>query len=615
MRSLLWTAAAVGALLLAVAVIPVTRAFLLDLLPPTWRTTLSAWRHGIEIDHGIRTSMSDGVELRASLYRPRGSLEPLPTILMREPYDRLTHSEGFYGAFLFARAGYAVLVQDLRGTGESQGTFMPWQHAGDDGVATLDWIAHQPWSDGKIGTFGCSAYGETQLVLAARNHPRHLAMIPSGAGGAVGAAAGRHGYAGLFEGGIFQLASGFGWFVDHGATHPGAPRAIAFDRAAHLRTLPVSTLVQRVRPSANGYEAFVTTRPGAPEWARWGYLADADRSTVPALVINTWGDQTVGDTLALAESWRRADPGAAATRQRVVIGPGIHCGHEPLQPSIAFGELKVHNANWPHRQWYLAWFDYWLRGRGDGLAAVAPYTYFMLGENRWLSAHEWPPSEARLEKWYLASSGRANSRSGDGTLGTRPAAGDAFDEFRYDPENPVPTRGGPICCTGMADTRAGPADQAEVEVRDDVLVYTSAPLDRALRIAGPLQLRLGVSSSAPDTDLVARLVHVFPDGRALGIQEGALRLRYRDGFDRPTLMEPGARYQATVDMRAIAYAIPRGHRLRLHVTSSSFPRLERNLNTGAAVNAASAVARVATTRIYHGARDDSHLVLRVLPAQ
>lgn len=214
----------------------------------------------------------------------------------------------------------------------------------------------------------------------------------------------------------------------------------------------------------------------------------------------------------------------------------------------------------------------------------------------------------------MGSGGRANGRKGDGTLGRADSSSAAFDTFRYDPANPVPSKGGPACCTGEPEDPAGPAEQSAVEARDDVLVYTTEPMAEDLRIAGPLRARLTVSSDAPDTDLVARLVHVWPDGRATGIQEGALRLRYRDGFLKPSLLAPGRRYAVTVDMRAIAYMIPQGHRLRLHLTGSSFPRLERNLNTGAANNADETRSRVAQSRVHHDPQALSYLELPVISA-
>jgi putative CocE/NonD family hydrolase len=584
-------------------------------LPAKWQITLSTLRHGVLVDHTIDIPMPDGVRLKASLYLPRGAAAPLPTVLVRSPYGRLRAGGGFDAGIFFARHGYAVLVQDLRGTGDSEGLLMPWQHAAEDGVATLDWISRQPWSTGRVGTYGCSALGETQFVLARKGHPAHAAMIPSGAGGAIGSAAGRFAYFGVFEGGVFQLASGFGWFVDHGAKDPATPPAAQFDRRSHLRDLPVSTLIQQVRPGSSGYDDFLATPLSDSKWSDWGYLTDSDAPRVPALIINTWGDQTVGDTLALAESWRRRDPGTAAG-QKVVIAPGTHCDHgESGATPTRFGELTVEGAGRPWQDWYLQWFGYWLKGEGRGLPDMEAYTFFILGENRWESSAEWPPASARIVRWYLGSGGSANSRQGNGILAPERSGTAAFDQFRYDPDNPVPSRGGPICCTGDGNDKAGPADQADVEIRDDVLVYTTAPLAQGLRIAGPLRAKLSVSSSATDTDFVVRLVHVWPDGRATGIQEGAMRLRYRDGFTSPTLMEPGRRYEVLVDMRSIAYAVPEGHRLRLHVTSSSFPRLERNLNTGAENNAQESRVEIAVNKVHHDRDGESYVELPLLPAR
>ena len=590
--------------------VPSLRSIVTERLPPAWRISLSAWRHGVRVDHGIVITMPDGVRLTASLYRPRSADGPLPTVLVRLPYHRLRYSEGSDSGLFFARRGYAVVVQDLRGTGDSGGELLPWRDAAEDGVATLDWIAIQPWSTGKVGTYGCSALGETQLVLARTNHPAHAAMIPSGAGGAVGSAAGRYGYFGLYEGGVFQLASGFGWFVDHGSKQPGAPAAAAFEHADVLRRLPVSGLVTSVRPAPNGYTDFLATGLGDSQWRTWGYLSDSDQSSVPSLVINTWGDQTVGDTLALAEAWR-VRPGASM--QKVVIGPGNHCYRDEAGNVIdRFGDLPVRNAVWPREQWSLRWFDHWLRGRPDTFEDIKAYNYFMLVEDQWYTADQWPPSDAHIERWFLGSGGHANTRAGDGTLARTAGASASSDSFRYDPANPVPSRGGPLCCTGNPSDRPGPAEQADVEARDDVLVYTSGPLAADLRIAGPLRAHLTVSSDALDTDLVLRLVHVWPDGRATSVQEGALRLRYRDGFLQPRLMEPGQRYKATVDIRSIAYMLPQGHRLRLQLTSSSFPRLERNLNTGAANNANETRLVVAVNRIHHAPDAQSYLELPVL---
>lgn len=597
--------------LIGIAAVPRLRQSAFELVPPRARIFLLAKLRGIAVDHDVSVRMADGTSLVGSLYLPDHGRTKAPTILIRLPYGRLAWGEGYDSALFFARQGYSVLVQDLRGTGDSGGELLPWQDAEADGVATLAWIRHQPWSTGRVGTFGCSALGETQFVLARANDPSHAAMIASGAGGAVGAAAGRYSYFGLFEGGVLQLASGFGWFVNSGPKRPEAPPARAFDYARHLRDLPVASLVQQVRPAPNGYDDFLATPLGDPAWERWGYLADQDRIGVPAFVINTWGDQTVGDSLAFAEQVRQSGQVPASKAQRVVIAPGRHCGHMLGWSEGEFGDLEVKNAAQPYADWYLRWFDYWLRDTGKGLADLAPYTFFVLGENRWRSADQWPPREASMKRLMLGSGGHANSRRGDGTLAPALAGGAGQDSLRYDPANPVPSRGGPICCTGNPNDRSGPVDQADVEEREDVLVYTSAPLEEDQVIAGPVKAHLRVSSTARDTDFVARLVDVWPDGRAINIQEGALRVRYRDGVRTPRLMEAGVEYPIEVDMRSIAYLVPRGHRIRLDVTSSSFPRLDRNLNTGGPIFQEVA-AVVALNSVHYGTEQGSSVEYFVL---
>ena len=596
-----------------VLAVPSLRRALLEYLPPRWSIALQALRAGVTVDHSVTIRMTDGVALAGSLYRPRGTDSPLPTILVRLPYGRLRYAEAPYNAIFFAKHGYAALVVDLRGTGDSGGELLPWRDAASDGVQTLDWIARQPWSTGKVGTIGCSALGETQLVLGARNHPGHQALIASGAGGAVGSAAGRYSYFGLFEGGVFQLASGFGWFVENGTLRPDAPPSRPFDHASLLREWPVESLVARVRPAPNGYAEYMRLSPADPRWRELGFLSDEDEIHVPSFIINTWGDQTVGDALAYAELQRQREAAEGHVTQRVVIAPGGHCRHEDAGERTNFGDITLANGDRPWREWYLKWFDFWLRGQGAGLADLPPYSYFMLGENRWYAADTWPPKTTRRQRWYLGSAGHANSSRGDGSLSLAADSRASFDVYRYDPQDPAPSRGGPLCCTGNPADRAGPVDQHDVEARDDVLVFTSPPLAQDLRIAGPLRAQIAFSSDSPDTDLVARLVDVFPDGRAISIQEGALQLRYRNDFSNPTLMPKDEIQEVSVDMRSIAYRLSAGHRLRLDISSSSFPRLARNLNSGE-TSLAGTHPRVATNRV-HYAPSRSFVELDVIDAE
>ena len=575
-------------------------------IPSEWIRRARLVVHGISVQPQALTTR-DGVVLTGDLYLPRRHGEPLPTILIRLPYGRSVYGEALGAAVYFSRRGYAVLVQDVRGKFGSGGRFVPWQHATEDGVDTLDWLARQAWSNGKVGTWGCSALGELQYALARARHPAHAAMVPIGAGGGAGSVGGRYGYFGVYEGGVLQLASAFGWLLRHGELDPATPALYKpVDYAEALKTLPVSEMVSRLRPQPNAWDQFTRRELTDPSWRTMGYVMADDTLSTPALDINTWGDQTLDGTLALAEQARRTSP---TTPHHVVIAPGDHCQHDA--GAKTFGDIPVRDGTYPFFETYVAWFDYWLRGQGR-LPDLPPYLYYMLGEDQWLRANQWPPEDATEQRWYLASGGHANSRDGDGRLLPEPATAPAEDRYRHDPTDPVPTRGGPVCCTGRSDERTGPIDQAEVERRHDVLVYTSAPLARPLRIAGPLRARLVVQTSAEDTDFIARLVDVAPDGRTLGLQEGALRLRYRHGIDRPASARPDERYEIEVPMRSFAYRVPAGHRLRLQVASSSFPRLERHLGN-MAPNLEAEQYVVAENRVHHGPVALSYLSVPVLP--
>jgi uncharacterized protein len=604
-----WTWVLMGSMVAIAAALYVLR----NDMPKAWRFWVEALVGGVSVDHDVRVTMPDGVELASSLYMPRSAAGALAAVYIRLPYDRLHYESAVGSALWFSRHGYAVLVQDVRGTFGSRGEFAPWESATDDGAATLDWIASQRWSNGKVGTFGCSALGELQYSLARAGHRAHAAMIATGAGGAWGSALPNLDHASFYEGGVLQLASTFGWSLEHGARDSSLARATGVDIPAALRTLPTQDMVSRLQAGPNVFSDYVRLPPGDVGWDRLDLVQENDRIDVPALVINTWGDQTIEGTFSLAAKARGqwASGAAEGDRQHVVIAPGNHCDYVGTMSTGRFGVLDVGNVKRPYGDWFLRWFDHKLRGVGPGLSDLPAYQFYVVGESRWLAASQWPPEHSKVERWFLGSDGHANSSAGNGTIGRTPSGSAAFDRFSADPMNPVPSRGGPVCCTGNPADKAGPADQADVESRQDVLVYTSQPLTQPVRIAGPLRAHLSISSSAPDTDFVVRLVHVWPDGRATNIQEGALRLRYRNGPERAEALQPRSRYGIDVPMRSIAYFLPAGHRLRLHVAGSSFPRLERNLNTGGN-NFDETTGVIADNTVHHAEGALSYLELPVL---
>lgn len=512
----------------------------------------------------VMITMPDGISLATDVYLPGGDT-PAPTVLLRLPYGKRSYGEVRFWVKELSARGFAVVAQDMRGRHGSEGVFTPWANAGSDGVATLDWITAQPWSNGKVGTLGCSALGEAQLMLAARAHPAHRAMVPIAAGGAIGTAGGRNAYFSAFEGGILNLSLAAGWFGTEGGktAETSAPRPLAPEALGHL---PVVEVVREMRPDPTDYDDFLRNFENTAYWRDLGYVTGREPFQTPALFIDTWHDPGVSSTLALAETLRSA--GAPVS---TIIAAGTHCGYLGTDQDTMVGDLAVS----PETTFGFvdAISRFLMHHLADGPDPDLPaLSYYSLVENRWRRSQTWPPAQTREVQFFLG---------GAGALSEDPARIFPADRmFVSDPSDPVPSVGGAICCTGDPHERSGPVFQNAIESRDDLLLYTSAPLERALRVAGPVKARIRISASTPDTDLVLRLVDVDPAGNALLVQEGALRLRYRDGYDRPSLLRPGQIYDIEVDLRDIAYRFDTGHRVRLHVAATSFPRLERNLNTG-----------------------------------
>ncbi|MFN0038181.1 MAG: CocE/NonD family hydrolase, partial [Burkholderiales bacterium] len=481
------------------------RGWLFSNLPASLVDPLLRAALGIREQRDVMVPMRDGTRLATNLYYPTRLEPPYATVLLRLPYGKDAYSEARQTVIPFVRSGYVVATQDMRGRFRSEGVFAPYRGDSEDGSDTVDWLASQPWSNGKIGTIGCSALGETQVLMARQRNPHHAAMIALGAGGAIGSAGGRYGYFGVFEGGVFNLASGFGWFLHNGSKRPGATPGAHVDIGKAIRELPVAGMVRRHRSDSTDFDDFVSRPLADLYWREMGYVSDEDRFSTPALLVNTWHDQTVADTLALAELMKRNWDGVSdRVARHVIVGPGNHCDVWEAAHSGMVGDLPIgKNATQPYGEWFAAMFDYWLRGRPDRKPDLPAYRFYILGEDRWADSAEWPPSGVVFTRWYLGGTSRANSKAGGGTLNSDlPPSADRYDQFRYDPNDPVPTRGGPICCTGNPQDRAGPRNQHDVESRDDVLVFTSAPLASGLRIAGPLSAELYISSDARDTDFV-----------------------------------------------------------------------------------------------------------------
>jgi uncharacterized protein len=548
-------------------------------------------RYSVRVEVNVRVPMRDGVRLAADLYFPEGAGERLPAIIIRTPYNRKARTEA---PRMFAGQGYVVAVQDVRGKFDSEGQFTVSANETNDGSDTLDWIAAQPWSTGKIGTYGCSYVGEDQILLAKLRNPHHTAMIPQAAGGA-------YRFDDILEGGAVGLAENAPWFLKWGSKTAPAPDSSKVDIGQMLLTLPLIDMLRKAGAPHTDFEDYLLHGPADPWWDRFGYVDNRHRFNTPALQVCSWYDPVVNEALLLAALMHNNGESARARdNQFLVIGPTEHCGFDSATEHTVVGKREMGDARFDYYNLYLHWYDYWLKGQGNSLAALPKVQIYVMGANQWRSENEWPLARTKFTRYFLHSGGSAQSREGHGALSTVAPGEEPADRFRYDPNNPVPT------------VNEGALDQSAVEKRSDVLVYSTPPLKTGIEVTGPLEVMLVVGSSARDTDFTAKLVDVYPDGTAFNLQEGILRARYRDGFNRKVWMEPGAVYPLKIDLHATSNYFPPGHRIRLEISSSNFPRFDRNLNTGGN-NYDESEPMVAENSVHHSRNRSSYVMLPVVP--
>ena len=565
----------------------------------------------VEVERNVMIPMRDGVRLATDIYRPKGLSGQLPTILIRLPYNKAAYRGATVPADFFASHGYAVVVQDVRGKFASEGTFHVYEGDVTDWPDMFDWIGTQPWSTGKVGTYGCSYLGEGQIIAAQSRHPRHIAAIAQAAGGNLGRVGRRRQFWGSVEGGAFSISINFGWMPVFASTEKGARPMPNVDLASWFRTLPVIDMTDRAGSPSWDWRNFLERSPDDPWWDRQGYLTADDSVGVATLHVSSWYD-LAAEALESAEIFRKnAINERARGGQYAIISPTVHCASEGATANTKVGDLDVVDARLHYWETYLAWYDKWLRGNERALDALPKFQYYTIGKGAWQSSDRWPVAKMRATSWYLDSDGGANSRRGNGRLVAAAPKRAAVDTFTYDPNNPVPARGGSICCTGNPKDVPGAFDNADLEERPDVLVYTGEALREGLELTGPISAEVHLSSDARDTDVTMKLLDVFPDGRVMNIQEGITRVRYRDGFDKARMMEAGTVYKVPVDLHATSWYLPAGHRLRLEVSSSNFPRFDRNLNTGGN-NYDEVTWKVARNAIHHSAARPSRLVLPVV---
>jgi putative CocE/NonD family hydrolase len=571
--------------------------------------------------------MRDGVRLSTDFYFPEGAGKGLAAILIRTPYNKNSYQRDRSPTYIFAGQGYVVAVQDVRAKFESEGReYIVSAADTQDGNDAIDWLASQPWSNGKVGTFGCSYSGENQMDTAKMKNPHLKAMIPQAGGGA-------YRFAGLIQGGVIELAEASYWFIRNGskirpALPVDVPREQFISAARHFslasvppeldwqalwHALPTIDIVKSSGVPPTDWEGFISHAPADPWWDQFGYVHDSHHFDVPALFVDSWYDYGPADTLRLFNLLQRhGDSPQARQNQFAIIAPVTHCQYDKCSAQTIVGQRDLGDAQFDFYGTYLAWFDFWLRGAENGITQRPKIQLFVMGKNQWRGEQEWPLARTRWTRYYLHSDGRANSRFGTGLLNTVAPQAEMPDRYVYDPQSPVPTVGGPDLVGTTGGMTVGGQDQVDVETRQDVLVYTTPPLERGTEVTGPLEAVFYVSSSVRDTDFTAKLVDVYPDGKAYNIHEGILRARYRQGFDKKVWMTKGEICEVKIDLQVTSNYFAAGHRIRLEVSSSNFPRFERNLNTGGN-NYDETAWRVAENVVHHDKDHPSYLLLPIIP--
>jgi putative CocE/NonD family hydrolase len=571
---------------------------------------LGAQVYTVKVERSVPAKMRDGITLRADIYRPDADTN-FPVLLQRTPYNKMGWNVDF--AYKAAAHGYIVILQDVRGRFTSEGEWYPFVHEAEDGYDTVEWAAALPHSDGRVGMFGGSYVGATQM-LAATAHPPHLAGICP----VVTASNYHDGW--TYQGGAFEQ-----WFNESwasGLAQDTLNRAV--EKANNAR------MGEDVLPLAS-YPLFNFATPGsanastsalAPYFLDWLAHPDYDdywkRLTiearypdirVPALNIAAWYDIFLGGSLRNYGGLKsRAATAEARRGQQLLVTIGGHAGGGRKIGEVDFGPEA---AKFDEGDVTLRWYDFLFKGAQNDFANGKRVKLFVMGLNQWRDEDDWPLARAKDARYFLHSQGGANSSKGNGVLSLVAPVAEPSDKFTYDPGKPVPTIGGPLCCDG-AHLAPGPREQKSVEQRDDVLVYSTAPLEQDLEVTGPVRLEFFAASSAVDTDFTAKLVDVAPDGSAVNLTEGILRARYRDSQERPSPLTPGQIYPLNIDLWATSNVFCTGHRLRLELSSSNFPRFDRNLNTGQSA-AISAKYITATNTILHDAAHPSALVLPIVP--
>ena len=566
------------------------------------------------VDRKVMIPMRDGVRIAADIYYPRGG-KKYPAIWVRTPYNfnywdvQNGVPRDVTAALTAIKRGYAYIDMQERGHFFSEGNYDILGPPLTDGDDELNYLRARTWSNGKIGTTGCSSTAEWQGAVAALGNPGYAAFNVQGFGAGVGRVGPYYEQGNWYRGGAVQMLFIDWLYGEQNQVRPMLPKnatqadliriSKSFDLAQRLPpvdwskafwTLPEQDIIKNVdgpkgifadsMPVATG-GAMIKRAPNDPAWYRGGLFHDNMRINIPGLWFMSWYDVSVGPNLEMYNLVRRTAKGDAANQQWAIIAPVGHCAYTRATEHTIVGERDMGDARLGYQDIMYAFFDKFLKGVASPVLDTMPKVrYYTMGLNKWQSSNSWPPAGAAPMTFYLGSGGSANTAKGDGVLTRTAPTSDKPDRFTYDPAKPVMSHGGNVCCQGNA-VGAGAMDQRETEQRPDVLVFTSEPFNEGTELSGPIIPTLYVSSDAKDTDFSVKILDVYPDGRAYNLDESIQRMRYRNGYDKPLVwMEKDKVYKVTLQPLNTSNWFAPGHRLRIEVSSSNFPRFDRNLNTG-----------------------------------
>jgi putative CocE/NonD family hydrolase len=599
--------------------------------------TLEKLKEIAVVDHKVMMPMRDGIRLATDIYRPKGPGK-YPVILSKTPYNFNQWIDGkeairqYETAYDAVKRGYVYIVQNERGRFFSEGVWDILGTPTTDGYDAFSWISSQEWSNQKIGTIGCSSTAEWQMAVASLDHPAHTALVPQGFGAGVGKIGNLYEQGNWFRGGAQQmLFTSWLYSVQNDRVRPTfpvditqeelirvsrnfdlAPESPKVDWVTALKHLPVQDIIKNVNGPIGVYEDMIRRKPNDQLWFQGGLFHDNMAFKKPSYWFVSWYDVATTPNISLFNLIRdKSKFPEAADNQYLVIAPTLHCSFKRASENTIVGERSVGDARLDYDALTYSWFDYWLKGQENGVKSKLPRVqYFTMGSNKWQQSETWPPKEAVATPFYLNSNGKANSRNGDGALSLSTPKLDQPDQFSYNPANPVNSFGGNVCCIGNA-IQGGSLDQQSMELREDILVYSTPPLTEDVEISGFIESILFVSSDAKDTDFTLKLIDVYPDGKAYNLDETIQRVRYREGYDKEVFMEKDKVYEVKLSALSTSNFFPKGHQIRIEISSSNFPRFDRNLNTGGN-NFDENVGVVAKNKVHHSAKYPSRIILPMI---